>query len=151
MLGEVVDDPPVPQRDRLEQGSVQLVAIGMQGQPQDHPAQAGVGEDRAVAVPPVEGEQPGLPRADCPGRPFELGEPGIARRERLHEPREHVADGHLPGLVPVHARKDPVLDHPGYPRKPDLVGVDNHVADRGADNRHVDPGPLHAAARHGHE
>ena len=59
VLLEVVHDPPVAERDRFEQRPVDLGGRVLERQPEDDAAQIGVGEDRAVAVPPVEREQAG--------------------------------------------------------------------------------------------
>ena len=40
----------------------------------------------------------------------------VGRRERVHEPREAVADGRLSRLVREHAGDDAVLDHAGHAR-----------------------------------
>ena len=81
VLLEVLDDPPVAERDRLEQRAVDLLARRLQRQPEERAAEVGVGEDRAVAVPPVERDEPALPGPDRSGRPLEVGQLG-ARRAR---------------------------------------------------------------------
>ena len=78
------------------------------------PLSAGVDEDRAVAVPPVEGEQPGLADAQAAGLLLEervdveaagagLVVVGLGHA-LLDEPREVVADARLAGLVAEAAR-----------------------------------------------
>ncbi len=68
---EVVDDPAVAERDRLEQRAVDLLGRRLQRQAEDHAGQVGVGEDRAVAVPPVERHEAGLARPDARRPPLE--------------------------------------------------------------------------------
>ena len=136
VLLEVLDDPPVAERDRLEQRAVDLLARRLQRQPDEHAAEVGVGEDRAVAVPPVERDEPGRAGTDRGRRLLERRVLGIGRRKRLHEPGEHVADRRLPGLVAVEAGQDAVAHDAGDPGQPHLVGVDHEVADRGPDDHH---------------
>ena len=122
VLLEVVHDPAVAERDRLEQRAVDLRLGALQRQAEDHAGQIGVGEDRAVAVPPVERDQPGLPRRESARPPASSAsyEPSPGR-ERVDEPREHVADRRLTRLVPVQARQDPVPHDAGDPGQPDLL------------------------------
>ena len=99
---------------RCRRGVVARVA------PTSRPPQLGIDEDRAIAVPPVEGKQPALARPERPAsrsRTPWTSRPSRGRRSWtsggvavLDEPREDVADRRLTGLVAEQARHDPVLD-----------------------------------------
>ena len=143
VLLEVVHDPPAAERDRLEQRPVDLLARALQREPEDRAAEIGVGEDRPVAVEPVECDQPGLARLEPRRRCFQrLVTPWIGDH-LFDEPGEHVADRRLPRLVAVEPRKDAVLDDAGDAGQPDLLGMDDHVADRRADDDHEAARLLH--------
>ena len=146
MLSEVVDDPPVAVRDRLEQRPVDLLGRALQRQPEDRAGEVGVGEDRAVAVEPVEREQPGLARPECGRAPLQPLV-GLGRTvQRADEPREHVADRRLSSLVAVQPGQDPVPSDARDAGQPDLVGIEHHVADRGPDHGHERPRALDPGA-----
>ena len=151
VLLEVVDDPAVAERDRLEQRAVDLLGRALQRQPEDRAGEVGVGEDRAVAVEPVERDQPGLAgpeRGRARARAARRSRPTV---QRAHEPRQHVADGRLPRLVAVQPGQDPVPSDAGDPGQADLVGIEHHVADRGPDHGHERPRALDPGARDRHE
>ena len=57
-LLEGLDDGPRPEGGGLQQRAVDVLGPGVQGQAGDHAAQMVVDQDRAVAVVPVEGDQP---------------------------------------------------------------------------------------------
>ena len=75
----------------------------------------------------------------------------VVAGERVDVPGEHVADRDLAGLVPVQPGQDPVAEDAGDPGQPDLAGVDDHVADRRADDHHERAGVLDAGAGNGDE
>ena len=157
VLDEVLDDPTRPEGHRFEERPVDLGRGGREREAGDDPRQVGVTEDRPIAVPPVEGDEPARARLDGRRLPLDPGEPALARiavgetEQVVPEPAEHVPHGRLPCLVAEVSREDPVLDDAGDPRHLDLASVDDEVADRRADDHHEHARPLDAGAGDGHE
>ena len=60
-----------PERGRFEQCPVGVGGGGGKRRPDQQAAEPGIDEDRAIAVPPVEGKQPALARPECPGLALE--------------------------------------------------------------------------------
>ncbi len=147
------------ERGRLDQRAVNLVRLGVQRLPEQQPAQAHVHQDRAVAVVPVERQQPVLAGLLLRGEraerlEFLVRRPAVALRDEVvDEPEEDVADGRLPGLDAVESGQDRAVHDPadaGDVGELLRVGHDHHVAgaraedfheralaDAGADRAHV--------------
>ena len=138
VLLEVVHDPPAAERDRLEQRAVDLArAWSAASSPKIAPVRSA--SARIVRLPfhQSSATSPVSPGRDLGRRALELARSCRRRMTSVvDEPREHVADRRLPGLVAVQPGQDPVLDDAGDPGQPDLLGVDDHVADRGPDHDH---------------
>ena len=115
VLGEVVDDPPVAEGDRLEQRPIDLLGGALQREPEDRAGQVGVGQDRAVAVEPIQRDQAGLAGPELRRAALEPLVGVSVATQGSDEPGEHVADRGLPRLVAVEPGQDPVASHPGDP------------------------------------
>ena len=119
-LLEGVDDDPRTEGRGLDQGPVYLGRGRGQGHTEQDSGQIGIDQDRAVAVPPVERQQPGL--AGHQGRSLLLQDLVHADAERLgsvvvegrnavvDEPGEDVAHSRLACFVAEEARNYPIGD-----------------------------------------
>ena len=133
---------------------------GGKGRPDQQAAQLGIDEDRAIAVPPVEGKQPALARPEGPCLAFEdavdveafAGRSIVDLRWRrlLREPREDVAHRRLTGLVAEQARHDPVLDDAAHALGSRRAVAQHEMARAGPHHRDQGAGPCHADGRDGH-
>ena len=122
MLLEVVDDPPVAERDRLEQRAVDLgrrasAASGRRSRRSGRRRRGSCGCRSTSRARPARSRPGAIAAAALLERLVAAG----VGPERLDEPGEHVADRDLTGLVAVQAGEDPVPDDAGDPRQPDLV------------------------------
>ena len=151
VLGEVLHDPPVAKRYRLEQRPIDVLAGGMECEATEHAGEVGVGQDRAVAVEPIECDEAGFAGTQLRSRALERGEARAGRSQVAQEPGEHVADRCLPCLIAVAPGQNPVSHDTRYPGETDLLWVDHHVADRGADDRDEDSRAADAGTWDGHE
>ena len=144
---ERVDDDPGAEHGGLEQGPIDLPGLGSECEPHHEPGQVGVHQDRAIAVPPVEGDEARFPGSEA-GRlvfqrsMFRLTRSGIGPQE-VGEPGKHVSHRRLARLVPEHAGDHAVLDDPAEARN-DAVDVgQGEVAGAGAHDRHQAPRAHH--------
>ena len=81
VLGEVLHDPPVAKRDRLEQRPIDVLAGGMECEATEHAGEVGVGQDRAVAVEPIECDEAGFAGTQLRSRALERGEARAGRSQ----------------------------------------------------------------------
>ncbi len=147
---ERLDDHPRPERGRLDQRPVDLLGGRGQRGADQQPAELGVDQDGAVAVPPVERQQARFARPEPGGLLLEeavdveaaragLGLVG-ARDGVLDEPAEVVADAGLAGLVAEEAGDHAVLDVAAHAGHGALLAREDDVAGRGAHDHDHPPG-----------
>ncbi len=140
---EALDDGEGTEGGGFDEGAVDFVGGGVEGLAEDEAGEAGVGEDGAVAVVPVEGEEAGLAGLEggeggLHGLEFGVGGGAVGiGDEVVDEPEEEVADGALAGFEAEVAGEDGAVDdaaEAGDVGEGLGGGVDHQVAGAGAED-----------------
>ena len=153
VLLEILDDHADAEHRGLHEGAVDLVRRGLQGQADDAARQARIGQDRAVAVEPVEGHEAVLADLLLERPVHEVVKDRLVslaglllvalRHAVALEPGEHVAHGRLAALDTPQLGNRAALNISEHARHGLVVLVVDDVAARGADDRR------HLARLHG--
>ena len=135
VLFHALDDAQGSERRRLNEGTIDLVRLGVESLAQDQSGETRVDEDGAVAIVPIEGEEACLARLHDRKASLHLDEFFIHGRavgighEVIHEPEEDVPHGRLTCF-------DSVV--PGQDRAIDNATDAWHVAERSIVGQHGD-------------
>ena len=137
-----VDDRQRAERRGFDQRPVDFGGRGVQRLPDQQAAQQRVDQNRAVAVVPVQGQQPAFARRQPLGFARQIhvriafGRV-LVRRQVSDEPIEDIAHRRLAGLQPIHARQDRPRHDAAQSRDIGqrlVLRRDHHVASAGADD-----------------
>ena len=154
---ERVDDLAQSKGEAFDQGQVDLSRGGLEILADEQTGEVGVDQHRAVAVPPVEGQQSAAPRTHGRSVTFQGVMARVALSEEARQPSEVVAEAALTSFEAVAARHHAVLHHAAHPRHHLLGRSAQDIAAGGAHDGHQDSvgalttvavGATDAAGRH---